>query len=376
VAAHTLFATCTPGLEPVLLDEVRRLGVGGVEQQVGGVHFRGELADAWRANLLLRSAVRVLLRLERFEARDGDDLYRAVAERDWRPYLRPGGRLWVQVQARESALDHSRYAAQRVKDAIVDQLRAPDGTRPTVEREGADLRVHLHLWRERATLSLDTSGESLHKRGWRRAQGRAPCPENLAAALVLASGWDGRAPLIDPFCGSGTVLVEAAWIAAGRAPGSLRARFGFETWPCHAAAAYARVREQALAALRPRGKPRLVGSDRDPARVAEARANARAAEVDAQIELAVADALDLAPRAGWNAWIVSNLPFGERVGRASDLLALHVELGRILRARCAGYRATLLVGDARLADALALPEHARRTVLHGGSERVLVDARP
>ena len=372
--AHTFFATCSPGLEPVLLSEVRALGVGRVEQQVGGVRFQGELADAWRANLLLRSAVRVLMRLERFEVRDADDLYRAVAERDWRPYLLPDGRLWVHAQVRESAVDHSRYAAQRVKDAIVDQLRTESGTRPTIEREGADLRVHLFLLRDRATLSIDTSGESLHKRGWRRAQGPAPLPENLAAALVLASGWDRRAPLIDPFCGSGTVLVEAAWIAAGRAPGSARARFGFDAWPCHAAAAYARVREQVLGGRRPAAGPRLVGSDRDPARIAEARANAQAAEVEGLVELAVADALALAPRAGWNAWIVSNLPFGERVGRAADLRGLHVALGRILRERCGGYHATLLVGDARLADALALPERARRTVLHGGTERVLLDA--
>lgn len=373
MARHTFFATCAPGLEPLLHEEVRALRLGKVERQVGGVLFVGDVRDAWRANLELRTAVRVLLRLERFEARDGDELYAKVGRHDWRPWLKPDGVLWVQAQSRESQLDHTRFVAQRVKDAIVDQLRREDGTRPSVERERADLRVHLHLWRDRATLSIDTSGESLHKRGWRVAQGRAPLPETLAAAVVMASGWDRRAPLVDPFCGGGTLLVEGAWLATNTAPGSLRERFAFEGWPSHAPEPWRKMRAAARAARRPAPKLRLVGADLDRDRVAEARANAEAAGVGDCIELERADAREFAPRPGWNACVVSNLPFGERV-RGGDLVRLHRDFGRILRERCAGYRCALLAGDDALADALGLEGARRSTVMLGGTERVLVTA--
>src|SRR5262249_27034974 len=158
----------------------------------------------------------------RFEARDADALYAAVLALEWERFLAPEGRLAVQAQTRESVLDHSQFLEQRVKDAVVDRFRSRAGTRPSVDLDDPDLRIHLHLFRDRATLSLDTSGEALHKRGWRLHQGRAPLAENLAAAVVLLSGWDRRAPFVDPFCGSGTLPIEAAWLAAGIAPGSRR----------------------------------------------------------------------------------------------------------------------------------------------------------
>ena len=369
---RTFFATCAPGVEPILHDEVRALRFARAERQVGGVLFRGTLQDAWRANLWLRTAVRVLMRLGRFEARDGDALYRAVDAVDWSTYLRPDGTLWVQAQSRESALDHTRFAAQRVKDAIVDQLRTGSGERPSVSRDQPDLRVHLHLYRDRATLSVDTSGESLHKRGWRRSPGRAPLPETLAAAMVLAGEWDRRAPLLDPLCGSGTLLIEAAWIAHGFAPGLLRERFGFDTWPGHDGAAFERLREEARSARSIRRKLRLAGGDVDPERVADARENAEQAGVGELVEVEPADALDLTPRRGWNAWIASNLPFGERVRSGSDVPRFHTDFGRVLRERCVGFHVSLLAGSPALADALTLPGARRTTLGFGGTERVLL----
>ena len=190
----TFFVTCAPGVEPILHGEARGLGFARVERQVGGIRFEGTMQDAWRANLWLRTAVRVLRRESRFEAASESALDAGVSAVDWSRFLRPDGLLWVDAQTRESGLDHSHFIAQRVKDAIVDQVRAADGTRPTVERDGADVRVHLHLFRDRATLSVDTSGASLHRRGWRTAQGRAPLAETLAAAVVLQSSWDRRSP--------------------------------------------------------------------------------------------------------------------------------------------------------------------------------------
>jgi len=335
------------------------------EQQVGGVRFEGTLQDCWKANLWLRTAVRVLLRLERFHAPDEDALYKEVASLDWAAHLSPGGTLWVDAQCRESNLDHSRYVAQRVKDAVVDRLRTADGTRPDVVREDPDLRLHLHLYRDRATLSLDSSGESLHKRGWRRAQGIAPLAETLAAAVVLASGWDRRSPLIDPFCGSGTLLVEAALIAAGKAPGVFRSRFGFEGWPGHDAAAYAAVHAEASATGELPRKLRLLGFDSDRARVAETVKNLEGAGLAGACEIDVAQALEFAPRPGWNGWIVCNPPYGERVGDERKLIPLYRDFGRLLRERCEGFSLALLSGNPDLAQRLELPSLERRTLQNG-----------
>ena len=257
------FATCAPGVEPVLHAEVRALKLAKSECQVGGVRFEGEVADGWRANLWLRTAVRVLQRVARFPALDGDALYDGVAGVEWSRFVTPAGTLVVDAQARASALDHTQFIAQRVKDAVVDQLRARSGQRPSVDKDDPDLRIHLHLYRDRATLSVDTSGASLHKRGWRRYQGPAPLSETLAAAIVLLSGWDRRAPLLDPFCGSGTILVEAASLAAGLAPGRFR-RFGFERWPNHDPAGYAVLRDRVAAAGRSANKVIVLGSGCQP----------------------------------------------------------------------------------------------------------------
>ena len=373
-ARATLFATCAPGVEPVLHAEARGLRLARLERQVGGVRFEGTRRDVWRANLCLRSAVRVLQRLARFEAADEDALYEGVAAIDWSRWLASDGKLWVDAQTRDSNLSHSRFLAQRVKDAVVDRLRGVAGERPTVDRRDYDLRLHLHLFRNRATLSVDTSGESLHRRGWRTAQGRAPLAETLAAALVLASGWDRRAPLIDPFCGTGTILVEGGLFAAGRLPGALRGGFAFERFPDHDAGAYRALREKLVAAsLRAPGRraPTLVGSDREPQRIAETEAHLERTGLLAGARLATMDLRDFAPRRGWNGWIVSNLPYGERVG-GGEALELARELGARLRRDCSGYHVALLVGSAEQAEALGLPRAQRRVLVNGGLECVQV----
>lgn len=372
---HVFFATCAPGLEPVLHGEVRDLGFAKHERQVGGVRFSGTMTDAWRANLELRTAVRVLRRLLRFPAPDDDALYRGASEVAWSELIAPEGTLWIDAQVKDSALTHSRFVAQRVKDAIVDQLRGATGARPRIEREEADLRVHVHVFRDQVTLSVDTSGESLHKRGWRVAQGKAPLAETLAAGVVSLSGWNRRAPFLDPFAGSGTILVEAGLAAAGIAPGLFRRRFAHQNLPDHDASAYAAL----VRACRERGqvprKLKLVGSDWDRARVEETRANLAAVGLDEIATIEVGDARDFAPRAGWNGWIVTNPPFGERVGDAAKLTALYAHFGDLLRRRCAGYSLALLTSDPRLAAALRLPQLERHPLLHGGLECRLLTGR-
>ncbi|MBM3975577.1 MAG: RNA methyltransferase [Planctomycetes bacterium] len=378
---HAYFATCAPGLEPLLHAEVRKLRLARVEQQVGGVYFEGVAEDAWRANLWLRSAIRLLQRVARFPAADERALYEGVRALDWSRWLRPDGALRVSAQCSDSVLSHSRFVEQRAKDAIVDQFRARVGSRPDVERDEPDLALHVHLWRDRCTLSLDSSGRSLHKRGWRVFQGRAPLSETLAAALVELSEWDGRAPLVDPFCGSGTLLIEAALRQEGAAVGALGAPFGFERWLGHDAAGYARVKAAALAQRERPAKRILLGLDVDPASLEGARANAAAAGLDGRIRFELGDAREFAPQRGWNAVVLTNPPYGHRVGeRAEDegesaarpgdtsieaLEDLYRSFGTQLKKHCAGYGVHLLSGERRLSSALGLAPRRKLRLVNG-----------
>jgi 23S rRNA (guanine2445-N2)-methyltransferase / 23S rRNA (guanine2069-N7)-methyltransferase len=347
-ARSTFFVTCARGLEPLLHAECKELELAKLERQVGGVRFEGTLADAWRANLWLRTAIRVLMRLVRFEALDGDQLYARAGEVDWTRWFAPGASFVVDAQTHRSALDHSQFVAQRVKDAIVDQLRARTGVRPSVDKEHPDVVVHVHLFSDRCTLSLDTSGDSLHKRGWRRFQGRAPLAETTAAAVVLLSGWDRRSPLVDPFCGSGTLLVEAALLAAGRAPGLFRESFGFERFPGHDAAAWARLRAETERVGALPKKLQLVGVERDTATLAGARENLASAGLSERVELIEGCAEEYNYKRGWNAWIVTNPPYGERIGDRREVERTLRALGARLAERCAGWRIAMLASDAQL----------------------------
>lgn len=367
---HTFFATCAPGVEAALHAEVRALRLGKVERQVGGVRFEGRLEDAWRANLELATAVRVLLRLTRFPAADGDALYARASEVPWERFLAPEGTLAVQAQSSESALDHTLFLEQRVKDAVVDRLRQRHGTRPSVDRDDPDLALHVHVFRDRVTLSLDSSGAALHRRGWRVHQGRAPLAETLAAAVLHYSGWDGDAPLIDPFAGSGTILVEAAWKALGLAPGHRRS-FGFERWPGHDARRFEALRAGRSRPTRTRRRPVLRGLDLDPERVDEARANCAAAGVGDAVELVVGDARTLELVPGWNAWVVTNAPYGQRIGDEADLVATFRSFGARLRERGQGSRLAFLAGRGEHVKALALRGLERRAIVNGGLECVL-----
>ncbi len=342
------FVTCAPGLERILYAEVKALRLAKAEQQVGGVLFHGTTEDAWRANLWLRTAVRVLMRVARFEARTGDELHAAASAVEWSRFLAPEGSLVVDAQTKDSALDHSLFVAQRVKDAVADQFRERHGVRPSVDKDEPDLAIHAHLFRDRCTLLVDTSGGSLHKRGWRRFQGRAPLAETLAAAIVLDSGWDRRAPLLDPFCGSGTILVEAALIASGTPPGAFRERFGFERWKGHDASRWRAFRNDALRAALLPNKLVLQGSDANAQAIAGARENVEAAGFGGRISVEAAPLSAFRPKRGWNAWIVTNPPYGERVGDERELVRVYGELGQILRERCAGFHASILSGNARL----------------------------
>lgn len=358
------FVTCSPGLEAVLFEEAKALRLAKVEQQVGGVCFVGAMGDAWRANLELRTAIRVLRRLDRFSCPDEQALYQAASALDWSQYLTPEGSFFVDAQCRESALDHSQFVAQRTKDAVVDSLRDASGLRPSVAKEDADLRIHVHLWRDRCTLSVDTSGDSLHKRGWRTYQGLAPVAETIAAAMVLKSDWDRRAPLVDPFCGSGTILIEAALIASETAPGIFRS-FGFERWPGHDVQAWEALQETVRSRSKMPTKLRLLGRDLDACHCAGVLDHATSIGFAANIEVASGDALDFPWKPKWGATVVSNLPYGVRSGDPESLEQLYREFGASLRDAGSGYFFSLLVGNRQYAHALGFQNWESHPIQNG-----------
>jgi putative N6-adenine-specific DNA methylase len=355
-SATEFFATCAPGLEPVLHQELKELQMANIERQVGGCRFAGTRLDAARANLWLRSANRVLLRVARYECVTDTDLYEGALEVPWEKWLKPDGTLRVKARARDSNLTHARFVEQRVKDAICDRFRRDLGTRPNVGDRDVDLGISVHLYRDRVILSLDTSGEPLYKRGWREAQGRAPLPETLAAGVLLLSGWNRRAPLLDPFCGSGTLLVEAALMAADIAPGSFRS-FGMERWKDAQAVMFERLRADAQKRRRSTRKLQLVGSDIDSERVQDTAANLAAAGIDANLQLEVKDARLFSPKAGWNGQVATNAPWGSRVGAgdAERLFGLYRAFGTQLRQKCEGYGLALLAGNEQQLESLAMP---------------------
>ncbi len=333
-------ASAIPGTEPALCEELRELGFSGVRLNRGGIPFRGTWREGWRACLVSRIAQRVRVLLHRFPAADEDALYAGVRAVDWRPFLSWRQTLSTGAVCRASAIRHSGFAALKVKDAIVDQIRDHGGKRPSVSRPDPDVRVYLYLVEDRASIYLDLSGESLHRRGYRLQTGEAPLRETLAAAILRLSGWDRASPLVDPLCGSGTIAIEAALWAAGRAPGLGRERFGFERW-----ANFGEEEKRAMRELRGelRGtgcgkETRIRGSDLDEQVLEAARANARRAGV--RISLRRRSVFDLQGDET-KTFLVTNPPYGVRLGADPDFCR---RVGAVF-SRLHGWRGCLLAGS-------------------------------
>lgn len=318
-APARFFATAAKGTERLLAEELAELGLPGVGADPGGVYFGSDVEDAYRVCLWSRIALRVVEPLASFPCQSGDELYEGVRSIDWSPFFGGTRTLAVRAAGQASELTHTQYVAVRTKDAIVDQLRDEHGHRPNVDRDDPDVLVFVHLAREHATVHLDYSGASLHARGLRGPGGLAPLRETLAAALVRFSGWRGDTPLVDPMCGSGTLLIEAAGWAGRRAPGLSRERFGFERWGSFddaAAHGFARLKEEARAAARP--VPELLASDRDPRAIEQTRAHA--ARAGFALEARCLPLAQLDPRAAPGA-LLSNPPYGQRLERSRELEA-------------------------------------------------------
>src|SRR5205823_13927108 len=272
-----LFATCARGLEDVLVEELRALGAAEVAPGRGGVQFAGDLALLYQANLWLRTAIRVLWPVLEAPVHSPEELYEAVQTVDWSRYLTPDHTLAVDCNVRDSQITHSKYAALKVKDAICDQFVAKCGKRPSVDVDEPMVGLNLHIYRDQAVLSLESSGESLHKRGYRPILTKAPLNEALAAALILLSGWDGTTAFADPLCGSGTLPIEASWIAVRRPPGLTRKRFGFQGWMDFDIEQWTALRDEARRGVLKQLAAPIVGADIRGDVVAAAIDNAKAA---------------------------------------------------------------------------------------------------
>jgi putative N6-adenine-specific DNA methylase len=348
------FATCARGLEKVLAQELALLHAEEVEPGRGGVQFHGDLGLLYRANLWLRTAVRVLCPILEVPVHSPDELYAAVQTIDWSSYLTPEHTLAVDSNVRDSAITHSKYAALRVKDAICDQFVARCGKRPSVDTETPMVGLNLHIHQNQAVLSLDSSGESLHKRGYRPILTKAPLNEALAAGIILLTGWRGEVPLVDPLCGSGTLCIEAAWLALKRPPGLTRRRFGFMGWMNYDVALWTSLRDEARRQVARELPQPILGADVRRDAIHFAQQNARTAGIGHLLHFAQHDAADFMPPAGPPGIIVCNPPYGERLGEEKELKGLYRTLGAVFREHCVGWKLFVFTGNAFLARQMGL----------------------
>jgi putative N6-adenine-specific DNA methylase len=368
--SEAFFASCPRGLEPLLARELGALGIGGAAAVPGGVAFAGGWEACYRANLWSRVASRILWRIGEFAYRNEHDLYAAVKALDWPRFFAVERTLRVNVTAQKSPLKSLEFATLRIKDAVCDRFRDALGRRPSIERSHPDVRVHAFLEAARGTLYLDTSGEPLFKRGWRAGAADAPLRENLAAGIILLTGWRPEEPLLDPMCGGATLVVEAAAMARGKPPGGRRP-FGFERLRVFDPALWQRVQKETPQEV---NAPILYASDTDPKALNAARRNLAAAGVERWVTIERADVLERAAP-GPAGVMVMNPPYGERLGSPEELARFYPRLGDALKKKFAGWRCYIFTADLRLPKLIGLAPSARIPLWNGALECRLYEFR-
>jgi putative N6-adenine-specific DNA methylase len=359
-----MIAKTFSGLEEVLAAELNALGAQNIQTQNRAVSFWGAQTLLYRCNLWLRTALRVLKPVYQFNTTNEHQLYRQVQEIDWRRYLSVNDTLAVNAVVHSPHFTHSQYVALKVKDAIVDQFRQHTGRRPSIDPAHPSLRVHVHIANDQCTLALDSSGESLHKRGYRLDKSEAPLNEALAAGLALLTGWNGQGNFVDPMCGSGTIVIEAAMIAHNTAPG-LKRKFGFMTWKDFDAAIWERVQREAFAAI---GgfEYKIIGADILQSVLRAARKNARQAGVEDKVEFMVSAFEEFVPPAGGGV-LLMNPPYGERMKKAA-IESFYKMIGDGLKQRFAGYDAWIFSGNPAALKHIGLRPSQKHTLYNGGLE--------
>jgi putative N6-adenine-specific DNA methylase len=325
------------GLENVLAEEIRSLGAEMVTVERRAVSFTGNQELMYKANFHLRTALKILKPIAEFEVTKRDELYDLAKKIPWTNYLALGKSFAIDSTVQSEMFVNSMYASLKVKDAIADHFREATGKRPSVNAEDPDIRINVYLMGNHCILSLDSSGESLHKRGYRIGQGDAPINEVLAAGMILLAGWDGTKNFLDPMCGSGTLVIEAAMIAKGIPPGMYRKSFGFEQWPDFNEKLFAEI---CNGDYEKKYNGKIIGSDISVKDIAIARANINNASLSKVIDLQVHDFLDLEPPFS-DGVIITNPPYGERM-KPQSIADLYASVGNILKNKFSGFEAWII----------------------------------
>lgn len=362
--AETFFSPCPRGLESLLADELTALGASAAQAVHGGVGWQGDWAACQRANLESRLATRVMWRVAQGRYRAEVDIYKLAYSVTWAKWFTADDTIRIYVTAQKSPLKSLEFITLRVKDAVCDHFRTVAGRRPSVDTANPAVRIHLFLTADTATLYIDTSGEPLYKRGYKPAAVEAPLKENLAAGILRLTGWQPGEALVDPMCGSGTFLIEAAQIALDIAPGLGRG-FGFERLRIHDRAGWAALRRAAEQRRKPARVLQIFGSDIVGEWVRRSRLNLDAAGLADCVRLDRADVLERTPPAAEGV-MVANPPYGVRIGEAEELAAFYPKLGDALKQRWGGWRCYFFTADTALPKAIGL-KASRRTPLFNGA---------
>ncbi|MBW4516137.1 MAG: RNA methyltransferase [Timaviella obliquedivisa GSE-PSE-MK23-08B] len=358
------FATVARGLEMLAAQELEQLGANAVEPGFCGVAFAGDRTLLYHVNLWARLPFRILMKLHEFPCQNSEDLYRGIQTIDWLQYLTPDLTLAVNATGKSEQLNHTHFTALQVKRAIVDQQQERLGDRSSVELQSPDVQISVHLERNVCTVSLDSSGQSLHRRGYRPAVGAAPLKESLAAALIQLSGWQPEQMFYDPLCGSGTLPLEASLKALNIAPGLFREQFGFETWLDADRPLLEKLIQSAEANQHETIPAPIWGSDRDENVIEQAIANATNCGVLNHVYFAAIDLEDVAAPAD-SGVVFCNPPYGERLERESDLGTFYKQLGDVLKQRFKGWTAFVLSGNKELSQSIGLKSSQRIAVYNG-----------
>lgn len=361
------FAVTSRGLQEALVEELAELGMKNIEKGPGGASFEANWEGCYRVNLQSRLASRVLKPVLDFTAYDGEELYGHILRHDFTKYIDLKQTFKIEASVQESKLHDQRFVAMKVKDAIADQFREKSGERPNVETERPDFRVFVRGYKNQFQVSIDTSGEALFMRGYRKEAGAAPMKETLAAGLLRLAGWKGDRPVVDPMCGSGTILIEAALMALKIAPGSLRKGFGFERLKGFDAEVYDRVVDEAASAELNELPFKLYGYDTDRKVLSIAKENARRAGVDHVIEFRNESVATVTPPVAGGV-LITNPPYGTRLGDEDNLRDLYRDLGYTLKHRFQGWEAWLLSGNKDLILDMKLKASRKHFVYNGGLE--------
>ncbi len=347
-----LIAKTFAGIEDILCGELEAIGATNTRKLTRAVEFEGDLEVMYKANLLCRTALRILKPVYTFEASNEEMLYREIQNIDWSKHFSLDQTFAINATLNQSTLTHSQYAALKAKDAIVDQFRAATGDRPNVDIDQPDLRIHLHIYNNVCTLSFDSSGESLHKRGYREGTNQAPINEALAAALVLQSGWDKKFALADFMCGSGTILIEAAMIARNIAPNKFKERFGFQTWKDYDADLWKKIYDDALAAELPAEGVKIVGADISGNVLEKAQQNIEKAGLTDIIQLKRYDFEHFKPHAETGV-LICNPPYGLRI-EPEDIIAMYKKIGDAMKQNLKGWTCWIFTGNLEAAKYIGL----------------------